>query len=111
MDIVQLKKKLLDNTVDNSTLVFKYSDNKFLCNSYIDKICEDLKKEKKFINSIKDIDNTEDLFDSPESYLFILDVEELTENIESQKENLIVVTRKVPDKFKDITIEFPELIG
>ena len=32
MDTKELKNKILNNTLDDSVLVMKYSDNKFLCN-------------------------------------------------------------------------------
>ena len=38
MNIVDLKKSILDGSISNNLLVFQYEDNTFLVNQYIDEI-------------------------------------------------------------------------
>ena len=55
MDIKELKNRILQNTLDDSPLILKYQDNKYLCYHYINAICQNKNREKIYIESLNDI--------------------------------------------------------
>jgi len=106
MDIKQLKQQIVTNTLDDSVRIFKYSDNKYLCYHYINAICKNRGLEKVFIESLNELNNKDALFDEEPKYLYILDVEKLTENVDPELKNVIIVCKSVPD---NLTIDYIDI--
>lgn len=100
MDISELKDKIKSRSLDDSALIFKYSDNGWLADSYI-KAIADLKHREIFylddLSSIKSIVDTN-------GYLYVLKTDEFNEEINYK--NLIIVTKK--SNLNNV-IEFPKL--
>lgn len=94
MDTKELKNKILNNTLDDSVLVMKYSDNKFLCNQYINEICKIKNKIKCVIESLDDINNDSDIFGYEDNNLYIYYIKKLEGNV-NIKSNLIIVCEEV----------------
>lgn len=106
MDIVDLKTKIVNNTLDDSILILKYSDNKYLCYHYINHICKNKGLEKVFINSLSELNNKDDLFEEESRYLYILDIEKLTEQVDPELKNVIIVCKTLPD---DLQVDFIDI--
>ena len=103
MDIKELKNKIENNMLDDSVLILKYTDNKFLCNHYINSIIEKRNKIKLYIHSINEISNDDSFFESVDNYLYVLDVDKLTEQVDDSYKNLIIITKEVPE---DLGIDY-----
>lgn len=111
MDIKELKKKILDNTLDDSILILKYQDNKYLAYHYINAICKNKNKEKLFIDSLKDINDKDDLFETESKYIYILDVEKLEEDVNDTLKDVIIVCKDVPSNLSVDYIDMTKLIS
>ena len=111
MDIKELKTRIVANSLKDSVLIFKYQDNKFLCYHYIDHICKNKNLEKIYINSLNDINNKDDLFESESKYLYILDVEKLTEDVDPELTNVIIVCKTLPDNLSVDYIDITKLVS
>lgn len=105
MDIKDLKNKITSNTLDDSPLILKYVDNKFLAFHYIENICKIKGLEKIYINSLSEIDNT-NLFEQDAKTLYVLDVDKLTENIDDTFKNVVIVCKEVP---ANLSIDFVDM--
>ena len=106
MDIKELKNRIINNTLDNSPLILKYQDNKYLCYHYVNAICQNKNMEKVYIDSLADLTKNDNLFEEDNKYLYILDVEELTENVTEEIKNLIVICKKVPD---NLSVDYTDI--
>jgi len=106
MDIIQLKSKIESNSLDDSLLILKYSDNKFLCEHYIDNISKNKNLEKVYVNSITDIFQNNSFFETEDNYLYVLDVEKLTEYPDQTYKNLIILCKELPD---NLTVDYVEV--
>lgn len=111
MDIVQLKSKIESNTLDDSLLILKYSDNKFLCNHYVQNISKNKKLNILNISSINEVSDQTSFFDIEDNYLYVLDVEKLTEFPDSSYKNLIIICKEVPENLTVDYIEIDKLIN
>lgn len=111
MDIRELKNKIENNMLDDSVLILKYTDNKFLCNHYINSIIEKRNKIKLYIHSINEISNDDSFFESVDNYLYVLDVDKLTEQVDDSYKNLIIITKEVPEDLGIDYIDVPKLLN
>lgn len=110
MGIRELKKQIEFRNLSNDMIIFEYKDNKFLCYQYINEIAKIKKQEKIFIKTIEEILTRDTTFlqDGEHlDYLYILDIEELTHDINVP--NLIIVCKKVVKNLKLNTIKIPTL--
>ncbi len=110
MDIKELKNRIVHNSLGDSVLIFKYQDNKFLCYHYIEHICKNKNLQKVYINSLNDINNKDDLFESESKYLYVLDVEKLTEDVDPELTNVIIITKNLPDNLSVDYIDITKLV-
>ena len=110
MDIKELKTKIINNSLDDSLLILKYQDNKFLCYHYIDAICKNKNLEKLFISSLNDIGSNDNLFDEEQKYLYILDVEKLTEKVNPDFKNLVIVCKELPNDLEVDYIDITKIV-
>lgn len=111
MDIKELKTRIENNSLNDDVLILKYSDNKFLCYHYINHICKNKKLEKLYINSLKEINNNDNLFDEEQHYLYILDTEKLTDEVDPNLKNVIIVCKSVPEDLKVDYTDISKLIS
>ena len=102
MNLKELKRNISLNILDDSLLLFKYSDNRWLINKYIESISKIKNREIVYIHSLEDINNYED----GANYLYVLEVEEIN-SINLQYKNLIMISKKI-NKELDY-IDFPKL--
>lgn len=107
MDIKDLKNKIVNNTLDDSILILKYVDTKYLCYHYINHICQNKGLEKVYINSLSELNNKDNLFEEESKYVYVLDVEKLTEDVDPELKNVVIVCKVLPDNlqvdYTDIT--------
>lgn len=111
MDIIQLKQKIVSNTLSDDILVLKYPDNKFLCNQYIDIICKNKNLKKVYINSLLDLPEEDDFFGLTADSLYVLDVEKLTEYPSNNLKNVVILTKVLPDNLEVDYVDMSKLIN
>lgn len=106
MDIKELKNRIENNRLDDSPLILRYSDNKFLCKHYVNHIAQTRNKSILYIDSIADLIDDSNLFDMEDNYLRILDVDDLKEYPTQDNKNLIIICKSVP---KDLTLDYIDM--
>lgn len=106
----QLKKKIIDKDLDNSPLIFKYTDNKFLCYQYANEIAKVRNLQKQLIDDINVTLNDESFFDVEDTTLYILDTDKLVADVTADMLNLIVICKDVPKQLSIDFIEFSKLL-
>ena len=87
----------------SSTVILKYSDNKFLCNQYVDEICKNKNLNKVYITTIEDA--IEDYFGNNDT-LYVIDVENFKEYPTEDYKNLVIICKSVPE---NLTIDFTDM--
>ena len=97
MELKVLKDKINNNSLNDDIIIFKYVDNKFLCNQYIDTIAKLRNLEKVYINSIYEAE--EDAF-GMNNNLYVIDIDEFKEYPDSSFKNLIIMCKKLPDNLE-----------
>ena len=100
MQLAELKKSILDKSFKMSDYIFKYEDNSFLVNSYIDRIIEDNNFSKVIINDLREIADIENnVFEDTSKNIYVLTCEEFNDDINKYNYNKIIVkTKKVTDE-------------
>lgn len=111
MTIVELKRAIETNSVDNQPLIFKYQDNKYLAYQYASEIAKSRHLEKLFVNSLSDIARDDLMFESKPSYLYICDCDTFVENITPDDTDVIIICSKVADNVQIDYIDFPKPIA
>lgn len=106
MDIKELKSRIESGKIDDSPLILKYSDNKFLCKHYVNNIARVRNKIILYVSSIEDLIDDSNLFEMEDIYLRVLDVEDLKEYPTEEMKNLIVICKSVP---KDLTLDYIDM--
>lgn len=111
-----LKENILNNELDNGFKIFKYEDNSFLVNTYINAICENCNLELNYVDSVeKLLSLKDDIFFDTTTYLNVVDVDELENNIVNFDglENCIIKCKKIKkdleNNFTDYIYFFPKL--
>lgn len=107
MELKELKNKIITNTLTDDLIILKYSDNKFLCNQYIDNICKLRHREKVYINSIQD--SIEDFL--PTDSLYVLDVDELIEYPTTAYKNLVIICKSLPSNLEVDYIDVTKVVN
>ena len=109
-NIIELKNNILNKSFQFPiNYVFKYNDNKFIVNQYINRISEDNGLEIRYIED--DIPQNIDMnamFMDYSDILFIYEIDALENNIKVDNINLIIITNKIKDKTINY-INFPKL--
>ena len=112
MQLVDLKKQILDKTFKLSDYIFKYEDNSFLVNTYIDRIISDNDLVAIKVNNLDEVSDIENnVFDDTSKNIYILSCDEFNEDITKHNYNKIIVkTKKVTNENSAINvIEFCKL--
>lgn len=94
MDLPSLKDKIVTKTLDDSPLIFKYVDNKFLANQYVSEICKIKHLNKVSVESLNDI-GKDDIFDSTSSDLYVYEVDKLEAKLDKNLKNIIVICKDI----------------
>ena len=112
MNIIELKEKILNKSIDDSLLILTYSDNTFVADQYIDEISKIHNREKLIVPSLDQTQKTDDdIFDKPETYLYVVKTDELSEHIFNPDlyKNVIILTKKVTTEDKLNIVDIPKL--
>ncbi len=112
MELAELKKSILNKAFILSDYIFKYSDNPFLVNSYIDRIIKDYNLNAITITSLNDVKELEDnVFEDTSKNIYILSCEVFEEDLTGYACNKIIIKTKkvVNENLSDYIIEFPKL--
>lgn len=108
--IVEIKNKILNNTLDNSFLIFECEDDFFIAKQYIEEICFKNNYTKNKIYSINDPEKLgQDIFNIDDiNYLNILEVEEFSERSDdySKFSNTIVLCHKIDKNLQTILKDY-----
>ncbi len=110
--LIQDLKKLIENkntSFPDNVLILKYKDNKFICNQYINAICEKRNLEKVYIDSIYDVSDNS-LFEDEPHYLYILDVEKLAEHPTAEDKNIIILCKSLPNDLEIDYVDMTEIL-
>lgn len=109
MQLSDFKKQVLDNSLENLNLVFKYTDNQFLVNTYIDTICKNKDLERIDISSFDEINQDDFSLFMDDNALYVISLDKLS--IVPEYTNCIVLCKEVESSVKDKInlIEFPKL--
>lgn len=108
MELTDLKLKVTTGQIDDSLLILKYTDNKFMSMGYVDMIASIKGLKKVYIDSLNEMDS-ENAFDAPTNLLYVLSVENLTERPEADTKNLIIVCKQLPTDLAVDYVEMPEV--
>lgn len=110
MEMKALKNKLIDKTISDDPIIFKYSDNKFLCNQYIDEICKIRGLTKQYIESIEE--SIEDsMFDLEPETLYVVDKDKFEEYPDNSYKNLVVICKTLPDNLEIDYIDVTKVVN
>lgn len=100
MNLIELKKAILDKTLSIDKFIFKYEDNPFLINTYIDRIKTDNNLIVININNLREISDIEDgMFDDTSHNLYVLSTDKFEDDL-----SIYNVTRTII-KTKQVTNE------
>lgn len=98
MDNKQLKERIKTNTLSDSPLVLVYEDVPFICRQYTNQIAKNKKLEKINIDKLTDISNSDELFDTEDSFLYVYETDKFDETIPEDVINLIVICKHTTSK-------------
>lgn len=104
MELKELKKHILNNTLDSHTLVFE-DENGFLSKEYIDAIKSNRKNSFTLIDNLDVARSKDSIFDI-DSTLYIYKCDILDNDISDIPENLIISCKKVDKKIRDNISKF-----
>lgn len=112
MTIVQLKDAISKKTFDNFPLIIKYSDNNYLANHYVKQYFEVYsEKQRVDITSLDELGNNDDFFESTDNTIYVYEVEKLEEDIEPDKDNLIVICKEIKVNLSVDYVDFPKVVN
>lgn len=112
MNLQELKEKILDNTLEISSIIFQYEESSFLVNSYIKRIKENKGFNIVNVNTLNDILSLENnVFEDTSKNLYLLSTDSFDENLSAYEfKNLIIKTKKVTnEESKKYVVNFPKL--
>lgn len=100
MNLFELKKAILDNTLDDKVIIFKYVDDTWLVNSYIDYIAKSRKLNKIYVINLQEVlDINNDIFEVHNDSLYILNVDKFEDDLTKYDlKNVIIKTKDVTCK-------------
>lgn len=112
MLLEELKNQLLARTFNMKDMIFRYEDNPFLLNTYIDYIVNEFNKNLIKVNSLSEvIDIENNVFDDTTNNVYLLSTDNFEVNLNNTLTGkLIVRCKKTIDENKDYIIDFPKLM-
>lgn len=109
MDLQTLKQKIIDRTIDNTSIIFVYNDNTFLIHQYIEALAKILNKKIEYVSNL---DAELSIFETKRDYLQVLFEDKLTED-QLPLTDTVVVCKSIKDevktKYEKFIIEMPKL--
>ena len=115
MKLQDIKKAILEKTIDDNFLVFLCSENYFIADQYVEAIATTKNYNLQYINNLAELENATSLVTEESEILYVLK----TENFEEIKpdyskfDNTIVICKKIDKKIdkvlKDFTVNIPKL--
>lgn len=119
MELKELKEKILNKTLQFNLLIFKYEDNTWLVNQYIDEISKILDLKINYVEDLETLSNVNSdfFFGDLSNDLNVLWLEELNTNIankEDLKTSIIKVNKidkDIESELKEYIVNFPKLVG
>lgn len=107
-NLEELKYKIESRSVSDEMIIFKISDTDFICTQYIKAISEIRHLEIEYVDSLTFlIPNS--LFDNVSDTLKVFRCDSIEEENIPYKTDLIIITKKISDKYIDYTYEVPKL--
>lgn len=113
MKLSELKTEILENTLSNEFMIFLCSSDYFMAEQYVNEICSIKQRDIKYISSLKQSNNSFELFDTSDT-MKVYKVDEYADFIEdfSEYNNHIVLCKKINNKVKEsvepYVVEFKE---
>ena len=109
MDLQMLKQKIVDKTIDNTSIIFVYTDNTFLIHQYIDALAKTLNKNIEYVSKLE----TElSIFETERNYLQVLFEDKLVDD-KLPLTDTIIVCKSIKDelkiKYEKFIVEMPKL--
>ena len=119
MELKELKEKILNKTLQFNLLIFKYEDNTWLVNQYINEISKILNLKINYVEDLETLSNinSDFFFGDLSNDLNVLWLEELNTNIankEDLKTSIIKVNKidkDIESELKEYIVNFPKLVG
>ena len=111
MTIVQLKEKIENKSLSDDCLILKYSDDKYLCNHYIDEICKFKNLNKVYISSIDEALSDNSFFEMESDTLYVIDIEKFNEYPNNEYKNLVIMCKSLPDNLDIDYVEMPKVVN
>ena len=113
MNCEELKNKILNNTLDDSFLVFVYPDNKFVVDQYVDEIATRKGLTKTYIDSLQDIAvSANEFFEVAKDKLYVLYSDKMTLAGDlTEYTNTIVVCKELTNikEYSQYVVKFDKL--
>lgn len=111
MNIKELKENIINKSLNDDFLIFKWEDVNFLPLQYINEIAKNKNLELSYVDELSNgLSNDYDMFDSLGDRLVVLIVDTFSTNLDcSSFKNTIVVCKKVDDVLKEYVVEFPKI--
>ena len=94
MQLKDLNKQIMDKTVIEDMIIFKYEDTDFVPNQYAKEIASILGKELSYVDSAQDIKSNNGFF--AEEPLFVVHIDNMKTLVDYNK-NVIIMTKDISD--------------
>ena len=119
MELKELKEKILNKKLQFNLFIFKYEDNTWLVNQYINEISKILDLKINYVEDLETLSNVNSdfFFGDLSDDLNVLWLEELNTNIANKEElktSIIKVNKidkDIESELKDYIVEFPKVVG
>lgn len=100
MELKELKNRIIENRLNNINIIFKCLEDSsyFIADQYIDEICKNKKLKVEYIESINNLNDTDELdifsFNDDSDILYILNVDNLENCKIKTKKNFVIKCKK-----------------
>lgn len=117
MKLRELKENIKQNSLDFNTLIFVYTDNKYLINSYIDEITKlkglEILKVEDLQELYSQFELSNSFFEDIDNTLYVVEVDKLQDFEVVDNHNVIIICKEVDkslkETLKEYIIDFPKL--
>ena len=117
MKLRELKESIKQNSLDFNTLIFVYTDNKYLVNSYISEIVRVKGLETFKVENLQELYSQFELsnsfFEDTDNTLYIVEVDKLQEFEVIDNHSVIVICKEIDkslkETLKEFIVDFPKL--
>lgn len=111
MDIIKLKSRIENKTLDDSFLILKYTDVPFIAKQYVDEISKFKNRQIVYVDSIDDI--AENIF-GDDNILYVMNTDKLVRPIKATSlNNKVIICSSIDEDIlesvKDYVVDIPKL--